>query len=201
MTSTPEGPDENRPEDDPQPPAAPQEQPDSGQQGYGQYEGQQGYGQQPGQPGQPGYGQQDYGQQGYGQQPGQPGYGQQGYGQYEGQPGHGQYPGQPGYGQQGYGQQGYGYPNPYGPQAGAPYGVDPKTGLPYSERHKLVAGLLQVLLPLGIGRMYMGDIGVGVAQLVVTLVTCGIGALWPFIDGIIILVGDPKDADGRPLRS
>ena len=65
----------------------------------------------------------------------------------------------------------------------------------------LVAGLLQILLPLGIGRMYMGDVGLGVAQLVVTLVTCGIGALWPFIDGIIILVGDPVDSDGRPLRS
>ena len=64
-----------------------------------------------------------------------------------------------------------------------------------------MAGLLQILLPLGIGRMYMGDVGVGVAQLVVTLVTCGIGALWPFIDGIIILVGDPVDSDGRPLRS
>ncbi len=64
-----------------------------------------------------------------------------------------------------------------------------------------MAGLLQVLLPLGIGRMYMGDVGVGVAQLVVTLVTCGIGALWPFIDGILILVGDPVDSDGRPLRS
>jgi TM2 domain-containing membrane protein YozV len=183
MTSTPPpGPEENRPEDTPQEPGQGQpgqDQPGQGQPGYGQpgY-GQQGYGQ-------PGYGQPGYGQEGYGQQ----GYGQQGYGQ-------------PGYGQPGYGQPGYGqYPNPYGPQAGAPYGIDPKTGLPYSERHKLVAGLLQVLLPLGIGRMYMGDVGVGVAQLVVTLVTCGIGALWPFIDGIIILVGDPKDTDGRPLRS
>ena len=114
--------------------------------------------------------------------------------------GYGQGYAQPAYGQQGYGQ-GYNQPyNPYGPQPGAPYGVDPKSGRPYSEKQKLVAGLLQILLPLGIGRMYMGDVGVGVAQLVVTLVTCGIGALWPFIDGIIILVGDPVDSDGRPLR-
>jgi hypothetical protein len=202
MTSTPPpGPEENRPEDTPQEPGQGQPGYEQGQPGYGQpgY-GQEGYGQ-PGY-GQPGYGQEGYGQPGYEQ--GQPGYGQPGYGQEGyGQPGYGQ-PGygQPGYGQPGYGQQGYGqYPNPYGPQAGAPYGIDPKTGLPFSERHKLVAGLLQVLLPLGIGRMYMGDVGVGVAQLVVTLVTCGIGALWPFIDGIIILVGDPKDTDGRPLRS
>ena len=42
---------------------------------------------------------------------------------------------------------------------------------------------------------------IGVAQLLVTLVTCGIGALWPFIDGILILVNDTAtDAQGRPLR-
>jgi hypothetical protein len=35
----------------------------------------------------------------------------------------------------------------------------------------------------------------------VTILTCGIGALWPFIDGIVILAGDPKDPQGRPLRS
>ena len=83
----------------------------------------------------------------------------------------------------------------------APYGIHPATGLPYSDKQKLIAGLLQLLLPLGIGRMYMGHTGMGVAQLVVTLVTCGIGALWPFIDGIIILTSDAKDSEGRVLRS
>lgn len=101
---------------------------------------------------------------------------------------------QPGYPQQ-Y-QQGYGQ----GP-AGAPYGIHPGTGLPYSDKSKLVVGLLQLLLPLGIGRMYAGYTGIGVAQLVVTLVTCGVGALWPFIDGIIILTSDSKDAEGRILKS
>ncbi|MBC9225354.1 NINE protein [Aeromicrobium sp. 636] len=84
---------------------------------------------------------------------------------------------------------------------GAPYGVDPKTGLPYSDKSKIVAGLLQLLIPLGIGRMYTGHTSMGVAQLLVTLFTCGIGAVWPFIDGIILLVSDPRDANGRPLRS
>lgn len=82
----------------------------------------------------------------------------------------------------------------------APYGVHPVTGAPYSEKQKLVAGLLQILIPLGIGRFYMGQTGLGVAQLLVTLFTCGIGGIWPFIDGIVILAGDPKDAQGRPLR-
>lgn len=83
----------------------------------------------------------------------------------------------------------------------APYGVHPVTGVPYSDKNKLVAGLLQILIPLGIGRMYMGDTKTGIIQLVVTLVTCGIGAIWPFVDGILILVGDPVDQHGRPLRS
>lgn len=93
-------------------------------------------------------------------------------------------------------QPGYGYPNP-----AAPYGVHPITGVPYSDKSKLIAGLLQILIPLGIGRFYIGDTKTGVWQLIVTLITCGIGALWPFIDGIIILATDSKDAQGRPLRS
>lgn len=90
---------------------------------------------------------------------------------------------------------------PYGASPGAPYGVHPVTGIPYSEKSKLVAGLLQILIPLGIGRFYIGDTKTGVWQLVVTVLTCGIGALWPFIDGIIMLATDSVDAQGRPLRS
>ncbi len=97
-----------------------------------------------------------------------------------------------------------GYPPPpghaYGAHAGAPWGVHPVTGVPYSDKQKLIAGLLNILLPFGIGRFYIGDTGTGVAQLLVTIFTCGIGALWPFIDGILMLTGDPKDAQGRPLR-
>jgi TM2 domain-containing membrane protein YozV len=102
-----------------------------------------------------------------------------------------------------------GYP-PYGqPPAGwapyhdpnAPYGYHPATGIPYSDKSKIVAGLLQILLPLGIGRFYIGDTNIGIAQLLVTIFTCGIGGIWPFIDGIIILVTDKTDAQGRMLRS
>lgn len=90
---------------------------------------------------------------------------------------------------------------PYGASPAAPYGVHPVTGIPYSDKTKLVAGLLQILIPLGIGRFYLGDTKTGVWQLVVTVLTCGIGALWPFIDGIIILATDNvTDAQGRPLR-
>jgi TM2 domain-containing membrane protein YozV len=106
---------------------------------------------------------------------------------------------QPPYPPSGYPPPGYGYPPGFNPAA--PYGVHPLTGVPYSDKSKLVAALLQILVPLGIGRMYIGDTRTGVLQLIVTLVTCGIGALWPFIDGIMMLVGDPVDSHGRPLRS
>ena len=138
-------------------------------------------------PPEPPYGEQpDPSQQPYGQQPpAQPPYGQ---------------PGQP-YGQQPYYGQGYvqpGYGLPVDPMA--PYGRHPVTGAPFSDKSKLVAGLLQILIPLGIGRMYAGQVGLGVAQLVVTLITCGLGSLWSIIDGILMLVGTPTDAHGRPLR-
>ncbi len=91
--------------------------------------------------------------------------------------------------------------NPYAPQALAPYGVDPLTGLPYSDKSKLVAGLLQIFLGgLGIGRFYLGNPGMAIAQILVTWFTLGLGALWPLIDGIVLLAGQPRDRAGRPLR-
>lgn len=91
-------------------------------------------------------------------------------------------------------------PSPYGASPAAPFGVDPLTGIPFSDKQKVIAGVLQLVLPFGIGRFYIGDKGTGIAQLLVTLVTCGIGSIWPFIDGIVLLVGNPRDPQGRPLR-
>lgn len=91
--------------------------------------------------------------------------------------------------------------NPYAPQALAPYGIDPLTGVPYSDKSKLVAGLLQIFLGgLGIGRFYLGNVGMAIAQILVTWITFGFGALWPLIDGIVLLAGHPRDRAGRPLR-
>ncbi|MEJ8282177.1 DUF1707 domain-containing protein [Pseudonocardia spirodelae] len=98
------------------------------------------------------------------------------------------------------------YPPHPGPPAyggydpAAPFGREPYSGLPYSDKQKVVAGLLQLFLPIGIGRFYSGHIGLAIAQLVVTFVTLGFGAVWSFIDGIVILAGSPRDPDGRPLR-
>jgi TM2 domain-containing membrane protein YozV len=83
---------------------------------------------------------------------------------------------------------------------GAPYGVHPVTGVPYSEKSKLVAGLLQIFLPFGAGRFYTGHTTIGIIQLVVCIVTCGAGSLWCLIDGILMLMGNVPDSEGRPLR-
>jgi TM2 domain-containing membrane protein YozV len=86
-------------------------------------------------------------------------------------------------------------------QANAPYGIEPTTGLPYSDKQKMVAGLLQLLLPIvgicGVGRLYTGHVALGVLQLLFGWLTCGI---WPLVDGILILTGKVTDAQGRPLR-
>lgn len=117
--------------------------------------------------------------------------------------------------QQGYGPppMGYGPPPPApgmgGPMGGmgmmmqpnAPYGVDPMTGMPFSDKSKMVAGLLQIFLgSFGAGRFYTGHMGLAIAQIAVTWLTCGIGAIWPLVDGIMMLMGKVPDAQGRPLR-
>ncbi|WP_406503590.1 TM2 domain-containing protein [Streptomyces sp. NBC_00212] len=97
-------------------------------------------------------------------------------------------------------QQAPGYPPPPGFYTGdpnAPYGYDPY-GRPYSDKSKIIAGVLQLTLgSLGIGRFYVGSVGVGIAQ----LLTCGGLGVWALIDGIMYLVGDDRTDDrGRILR-
>ena len=69
-------------------------------------------------------------------------------------------------------------------------------------KSKMAAGLLGIFLGAwGIHNFYLGNTGRGVAQIILTLVTCGIASLWGFIEGILILCGSIKtDAQGRPLR-
>ena len=68
-------------------------------------------------------------------------------------------------------------------------------------KSKLTAGLLGIFLGgFGIHNFYLGFTGKAVAQIVVTLVTCGAGSLWGFIEGILILCGSMnKDAQGNLL--
>ncbi|MFD5594619.1 TM2 domain-containing protein [Streptomyces griseorubiginosus] len=142
---------------------------------------------------------QDFQQQGPPQGP--PGYQQQGHqGQGHQQQGHqGQgYP-PPGYAPPGFPPPGY-YPPPgtYTGDPNAPYGYDPY-GRPYSDKSKVIAGILQLTLGgFGVGRFYLGNVGMGLAQ----LFTCGGLGVWSLIDGILLLTGnDHTDEHGRILRS
>jgi TM2 domain-containing membrane protein YozV len=107
-----------------------------------------------------------------------------------------------------------GYPPPYPPPQGqyppvyvdpaAPYGRHPLTGEPLSDKSKTVAGLLQLIGLfgfVGIGRIYLGQTGLGIAQLIVGIVTCFIGAIvWGIVDAVLILTDKVRDPEGRPLR-
>ena len=144
--------------------------------------------QQPQQPPQPGYGYPNPGAPGpyAGGQPGSPyGYPQQGAPQ-------------PGYQQPGYQAPGaYAPPGTFTGDPNAPYGYDPY-GRPYSDKSKIVAGILQLTLgTLGVGRFYIGHVGLGLAQ----LFTCGGLGIWALIDGIMLLTGNnTTDSNGRILR-
>ena len=106
-------------------------------------------------------------------------------------------------------------PQPYEPLRPEPPGAAPSPptvcgGSPppdwtgYSWRNRWVAGALGVLLgPWGVHRFYLGYVGIGVLQIVVTILTVGFGGLWGFIEGVLCLVGawPAHDADGLPLRS
>ena len=162
-------------------------------------------------------------------------YGQSGPPDPEGPP-----PGQPVYGElvpTNYVQPTYypsaGYPPAAGtvvPHPGAPFGYDPVSGRPYSDKSRLTAGLLGIFLGwCGVGRFYTGHTGLAIGQIGAVwgswLVACclyvggsaltlGAGAFifwvvlllpplagfWPFIDGIIVLARGGTDSNGRVLR-
>jgi TM2 domain-containing membrane protein YozV len=90
-------------------------------------------------------------------------------------------------------------------QPGHPAGFAPQYdpyGQPFSDKSKVIAGVLGITLGgFGAGRFYTGHTGTAVAQLIVTLVTCGLGALWGVIDGVLLLVNGGTDAQGRVLRN
>lgn len=72
------------------------------------------------------------------------------------------------------------------------------------QKSKIVAGILGVLVgALGIHRFYLGYIGIGIVQIILTILTGGIASLWGFIEGILILCGTgiTTDADGIPLSN
>lgn len=110
------------------------------------------------------------------------------------------FPSHPGY-------RGYGDPQ-------APFGRDPASGWPLSDKSATTAGLLQLFLGLfGIGRFYIDSTQIAIAQLCVGLVGvffslfCFLGLpvllggiVWAIVDAIMMFAGSVKDNYGRKLR-
>lgn len=96
----------------------------------------------------------------------------------------------------------------------APYGRDPGTGEPYSDKSGVIAGLLQLFFGcFGVGRFYLGWTTIAVIQLCLGLgglfftFFCFIGlpflfaaGVWGVVDGIMMLTGSVADPHGRKLR-
>lgn len=71
------------------------------------------------------------------------------------------------------------------------------------QKSKLIAGVLGVTLgAFGVHNFYLGKKDIGIIQIVVTVLTCGMGALWGTIEGFMIMAGVEsrcRDANGVPL--
>ena len=68
-------------------------------------------------------------------------------------------------------------------------------------KSKMTSGLLGIFLGgFGVHNFYLGYTGKAIAQIVLSL-CFGVGAIWGFIEGIMILCGSIKtDANGIPLE-
>ncbi len=85
----------------------------------------------------------------------------------------------------------YASPSPYG-------SYQPAFSATRSDKSRALGGILNLVIP-GLGRMYLGYGAIGALQLV-SFLCMGIGFVWSFIDGILILTGGLKfDGYGREL--
>jgi len=73
---------------------------------------------------------------------------------------------------------------------------------PKAVKYKYLAALLALLFGYaGVHRFYLGYYKIALAQIAVTLATGGYGALWGFIEAVLIFGGHiNKDAKDRPLK-
>ena len=91
-------------------------------------------------------------------------------------------------------------PPQYQPQAG----IDPPPG--YTQRSRMAAGVLAILLgTYGVHSFYPGNTSRGLMQLLISLLTCGFGAIfimiWGILEGVKLLDGRINtDANGVFLK-
>ena len=71
-----------------------------------------------------------------------------------------------------------------------------------ARKSSLVAGLLGIFLGgFGAHRFYLGFPGIAIIQIILTISTLGIAALWGLVEGILILTGYiNEDADKKKLK-
>ena len=74
------------------------------------------------------------------------------------------------------------------------------------QKSKLCAGLLGIFLgALGVHNFYLGNTGKAVAQLLISVLSCGalsvVSGIWGLIEGIMLLTGSiTTDGNGLPLK-
>jgi len=108
-----------------------------------------------------------------------------------------------------------GYPSPgYAADPQAPFGRDPATGMPLSDKSAVTAGLLQLFLGVfGVGRFYIDSTQIAIAQLclgifgIVFGLFCLVGlpvllgvVIWALVDAVMMFTGSVNDNYGRKLR-
>ncbi len=73
---------------------------------------------------------------------------------------------------------------------------------PKAVKYKYVASALALFLGFtGAHRFYLGFYKLGLAQLALTALTVGYGALWGFVEAVLLFTGNiNKDAKGRPFK-
>lgn len=77
--------------------------------------------------------------------------------------------------------------------------------MPQNPPKQLLVGVLLALFlgVFGVHNFYLGHTGRGVAQLLITVLTLGLGSIitgiWALIELIMMATGSLHDADGRPL--
>jgi TM2 domain-containing membrane protein YozV len=97
-------------------------------------------------------------------------------------------------------------PVPPPPQYGAQPGYPPAPMVNDPRKSKVAAGLLGILLgAFGVHNFYLGYTGKAIAQLLITVLSCGIlaivSSIWGIVEGIMILTGSINtDAAGVPLK-
>ncbi len=91
----------------------------------------------------------------------------------------------------------YGYTNPENNnQPPRPYSD------PYKSEKKLAAGLLGIFLgTFGANKFFLGYINEGIIQIVLNLITCGVAATVPLIEGIIYLTMSDEQFDHTYIRN